>query len=350
MTSSPSSITGTGASPITVSGLANGTAYTFTTTATNANGTSVASSASNSVTPTAPANFVAFGFNTTDAASSADGETWTARTIPTSGIYEAPIWSSNKWFSLRAGTNTQNYLTSPDGVTWTNNSNLPISRDWRVSASSGSITVLADYTNNNGSNPLVASSNGGTSWTQATLPDAADATRVMTYGLGYFFAIRSGTARGFYSSNGTTWTLVDMGTGFRSWGSIAFGAGVFTAGVTDSTYGAWSDDLVTWNAITRPNASNCMIFGNNLFVSLNESTGTAYSTSTNGTTWTSRSFPTSISSNTFGSLGYNNGTFVVLNRGTGTTRILSSTSGTGSWTTRTLPTSQNWESVAGRKQ
>lgn len=47
-TSSPGSITGTGASPIVVTGLNPGTAYTFTVTATNANGTSTASSASNS--------------------------------------------------------------------------------------------------------------------------------------------------------------------------------------------------------------------------------------------------------------------------------------------------------------
>jgi hypothetical protein len=53
-TSTPDSITGTGASPITVSGLTNDTAYTFTVTATNANGTSAPSSASNSVTPVAP--------------------------------------------------------------------------------------------------------------------------------------------------------------------------------------------------------------------------------------------------------------------------------------------------------
>ena len=50
--SSPGSITGTGtSSPITVSGLSNGTAYTFTVVATNAYGSGPASSASNSVTP-----------------------------------------------------------------------------------------------------------------------------------------------------------------------------------------------------------------------------------------------------------------------------------------------------------
>ena len=49
-TSSPSSITGTGSSPITVTGLTASTSYTFSVTAGNANGTSAASSASNSIT------------------------------------------------------------------------------------------------------------------------------------------------------------------------------------------------------------------------------------------------------------------------------------------------------------
>jgi hypothetical protein len=51
--STPSGIIGTGASsPITVSGLSNGTAYTFKVFATNAYGPSPLSAASNSVTPT----------------------------------------------------------------------------------------------------------------------------------------------------------------------------------------------------------------------------------------------------------------------------------------------------------
>ena len=61
-TSTPGSITGTGASPITVSGLTGGTSYTFTVSGANTTGTSPASAASNSVTPSSPtAGYIAGG-------------------------------------------------------------------------------------------------------------------------------------------------------------------------------------------------------------------------------------------------------------------------------------------------
>ena len=82
-TSSPGSLTGTGASPITVSGLTAGTAYTFTVTATNANGTSTASAASNSVTPTVPTSFESIATFTGNGSAS----TYTFSSIP--GTYKA---------------------------------------------------------------------------------------------------------------------------------------------------------------------------------------------------------------------------------------------------------------------
>jgi hypothetical protein len=60
VTSTPGSFSNTGAaSPITVTGLTNNTAYTFVALATNGAGTGPASAASNSVTPVAPPAWVA---------------------------------------------------------------------------------------------------------------------------------------------------------------------------------------------------------------------------------------------------------------------------------------------------
>lgn len=70
-TSSPGSITGTGSSPITVSGLTGGTAYTFTVRGSNSTGTSPESAATSPVTPNFAASFESIATVTVGASSQA---------------------------------------------------------------------------------------------------------------------------------------------------------------------------------------------------------------------------------------------------------------------------------------
>jgi len=72
VTASPSELTATGASsPITITGLTNGTSYTFTVTATNSDGAGSASSASSAITPTA-GSLAGVTFSNTGSGSSAE--------------------------------------------------------------------------------------------------------------------------------------------------------------------------------------------------------------------------------------------------------------------------------------
>ncbi|BET59095.1 fibronectin type III domain-containing protein [Geobacter sp. 60473] len=115
VTSTPGSITGTCAtSPCLITGLTNGTAYTFTVTATNSVGTSSASAASNSVTPT-------------------PGPAVTSVAVPANGSY---------------GTGSTLDFT----VTW--DSAATVTGTPRIALTIGGTTVYADYV----SSPTVTTS------------------------------------------------------------------------------------------------------------------------------------------------------------------------------------------------
>ena len=136
VTSSPGSITATGsASPIVVTGLTNGTEYTFTVTATNDTGTSPASASSNAVTPVLSGRFYSWGNGingqlangvsaNTSSPAQVGGSNWL--TLNSGGVSGVGIDSNNRvyaWGSNTAGQLGQNlayaqlnFSFSPDQV------------------------------------------------------------------------------------------------------------------------------------------------------------------------------------------------------------------------------------------
>ena len=154
VTSSPGGKTATGtASPLTVTGLTNGTAYTFTVTTTNAVGTSTASAASNSVTPAAAAT--APGAPTVGTA--------TAGNAQATVTFVAP--SSNGGSSITGYTVT----SSPGGNTATGAAS-PITVTGLSNGTAYTFTVTA--TNAAGTSTASAASNSVTPASAATAPGA----------------------------------------------------------------------------------------------------------------------------------------------------------------------------------
>ncbi|MDC3312404.1 fibronectin type III domain-containing protein [Flavobacteriaceae bacterium] len=185
-TSNPGNITGTvnqsGSGSITVTGLTNGTAYTFTVTATNAIGTSLESAASNSVTPVAPTVPDAPTIGTANAG---DGQVTVSFTAP----------SSDGGSSITYYTATSN----PGNITGTVNQ-----------SGSGSITVTG-LTNGTAYNFTVTATNAvGTSEESAASNSVTPALAIgSTYQGGIIFYL-DGNGGGLIAApsdqgNGSTW-------------------------------------------------------------------------------------------------------------------------------------------------
>ncbi len=117
VTSSPGGFTGTGTtSPITVAGLANGTAYTFTVKSTNSAGPGTASGASNSVTPIAPPVSSSFTVSTVPYGSSANSIALNthATNSPTGYAVGSATTAQGGSVSVTANTGAVTY-TAPTG-------------------------------------------------------------------------------------------------------------------------------------------------------------------------------------------------------------------------------------------
>jgi hypothetical protein len=300
-TSSPGSITGTGASsPITVSGLTNGTAYTFTVTATNANGTSTASSASNSATPPPIYYFVGVGGNSAPASGSmvsTDGITWSAgNNLPlNASVWNGVAWGVDKWVAVNDGFNTT-AASSTDGVTWTART-MPASAYWNaISYNSTSSLWLATT-----SRTTAATSTDGITWTVRDTGIAGPASEIGNANASGSTTNRFGLAMGSpstavaYSTNGITWTKATVSS--ANYRDILYGTRWL---MSSDAYLASSTDLVTWSYANTINSGFMWYIGYSptataRYVAVpfwGGGAATQCSTSTDGITWTTRNIPT----------------------------------------------------------
>ena len=172
----------------------------------------------------------------------------------------------------------------------------------------------------------------GTSWATGTLPAsiqgraaAGNNTRVI---------VASNTTTNYYSSNGTTWTAGgSMSDAIKTEGLWNGSRFVFTSqtaanGIIHST------DGTTWTSVSNIGANSLAFNGNTYIVvpSLSSSTGRINTTNfTEAGNWSNITLPTTA---TWTSIRFANGIWVAAINGS--TTYATSTNGT-TWTSRTLP-------------
>jgi hypothetical protein len=227
--------------------------------------------------------FLAISDTTTVAATSIDGETWSAETLPTAG--------SGTWSSIASGL-------LDDG-----------SSDYFAS----SVVVVADGSSN------VAYSADADTWSSTTLPGGLNTgaeTRVAFGNVALndnrYVVISSADRDVAYSVDaGATWSLTTDALPGIGYDSITFGKGLFVAVQSNSTNAAWSEDGITWTGVTLPSTAatvNDIAFGNNRFVTLGSTNGTMYSL--DGKNWTNGSLALPLTA-TERKIAYGQGVFVI---------------------------------------
>jgi hypothetical protein len=298
-TSSPGSITGSGASPITVSGLTNGTAYTFTVTATNANGTSTASAASNSIT--VPSGiWIAVGASEA-LMTSTDGLTWQTRNgnVPSGNAIQHVAYQNNLYMTISGGTY---FRTSTDAITWTSYtsvSNLSIGFN-NLRAANGYFGVASNEYSR------VKWSTNGTSW-NTTVISAVDAANEIVYqNLNYvngYWACYQPLVTWYATSPNGTWSSAGNGIG-ANMRRGAYGNGRYVIG-NDSGLAHSSSISGTMTFVSGSGFVYDVEWSGSEFIAVGDASRILVSS--NGTTWTSRAIP--ASPNFF--VTYNSGLWVI---------------------------------------
>jgi hypothetical protein len=234
-TSSPGSITGTGASsPVTVTGLTLGTSYTFTVISSNGYGNSLATSPSNSITTTSVPQAPTIG-TATDSATAAGGTVSLTFTAGATG-----------------GKTITNYKYSTDGATYTALSPEQTTSPLTISGLTNAVstTIRLKAVNSNGDSATSSASNSVT----PTQFSAIGGTTVTSGGYKYHTFTSSGTFQITSGSKNFQMLVVAGGASGGSQGSAAGGgAGGLRSQTISGTAGSYTVTVGAGGASMYPN-------------------------------------------------------------------------------------------------
>jgi hypothetical protein len=211
------------------------------------------------------------------AATSPDGVTWTARAIP-AGTYRAVVWTGSKLVAV--GTNV--CATSPDGTTWTARA-IPAG-GYRGVSWNGSVLAAV------GANDAATSPDGVT-WTTRSVPGSN--LKGLAWSGSQFVAV--GFNEAVTSADGVTWTAASVPPGFGDMWSIATNGSILVA-VGDTGSGgprvATSPEGSVWSNVDVSALGTGPLLAVALQGTLFVATGVLDgATSSNGTAWSQQATP-----------------------------------------------------------
>ena len=274
---------------------------------------------------------------------------WTQRTISTTAYWMSATYADGRFVAMRGQGNagSNDVLLSADGITWSAVSS-GIAQDFRAIAYGNGLYVAVGLAGAN----HIATSPSGSAWTARTSPDSTYNLLGVAYGNGVFVAVGykpAGSDDIFTSPDGVTWTKRSTGlnAGGFGWNGVIYGGGQFVA-VRNSGFGTAGQSMVSSDGITWTNGGSiagawCAVaYGSGMYVMVASNGGVA--SSTNGTTWTSR---TPISAGlAWNAVVFGNNQFVAVNStGTAATAIMTSPNGT-TWSAATAPNTLAWYGLA----
>lgn len=234
-----------------------------------------------------------------------NGTTFTARTSPITATWEDGAWSpSLGLFVLVGETSYSAIATSPDGITWTDQSSAapafgPQVRGVAWSPSLGLFAAVGDVWSGSGGlqfDPLILSSSDGTAWADRT-PSIGNGDPLYDVAwspdLGMFVAVGSTFWGPYTSTDGATWTEPGA-VAWPGWAQTWFGVcwssdlGMFAAVGTGGSL-ATSSDGATWSTSTPFGSTqmNDIAWSSALGLFVAGGLAGALYTSPDGSTWTS---------------------------------------------------------------